>query len=116
MNSGNSAAEIKELKVTIVRFVDEWQPGWVECEFEDAERRKHKVIDKVPIFTSDQLSAETTYPVPGTMPCEIRARWRDTLGRDLARISIANPLDDQSTEGLSEFVVLADQLVSAAPL
>ena len=33
-------------------------------------------------------------------------------GRDLARVTTAQPFDIESREGLSEFVVLSDQLVA----
>ena len=105
---------IQNLAVQIVRFVDEHQPGWVECEFADAEGRKHVFTDKVPIFTREDLWTDSVYPRPGTMTCEVLARWRDASGRELARISTANPLDDVSTEGLSEFVVLSTQLSPSA--
>ena len=102
--------KLQSLYVQIVRFVDEQQPGWVECEFTDADGRRHKIVDKLPIFTSADLRADSAYPQAGTMPCEILGRWRDVSGKDLVRISTANPLDDVSAEGVSEFVVFADQL------
>jgi hypothetical protein len=104
--------EVLNLTVEIVRFVDEHQPGWVACEFQDAEGHRHTIIDKVPIFTSEDLRRDSTYPKPGTIPCEILGRWQDATGRELARISTAHPLDDKSAEGLSEFVVEAAQLSS----
>jgi hypothetical protein len=102
--------EVLNLAVQIVRFVDEHQPGWVACEFEDVEGRRHTIIDKVPIFTTADLRADSAYPKPGSMPCEILDRWRDASGRELARISTANPLNNKSAEGLSEFVVATAQL------
>lgn len=53
------------LVVSIIRFVDDTQPGVVACEFEDAEGRRHTVIDKVPIFTCEPLDAESIYPKLG---------------------------------------------------
>jgi hypothetical protein len=98
------------LAVQIVRLVDEDQPGWVACEFDDVEGRRHTIVDKVPIFTADDLGPDSTYPRAGSMPCEVLRRWRDESGRDLALISTERPLDDKSAEGLSEFVVAASQL------
>jgi hypothetical protein len=102
--------EILNLKGQIVRFVDERQPGWVEFEFEDAEGRRHMFVDKVPILTSKDLRADSAYPQLGLMPCEVLTRWRGQDGRELVRISTANPLDDKSAEGLTEFVVEAAKL------
>jgi hypothetical protein len=106
--------KISNLAVRIVRFVDDGFPGWVACEFDDIEGRRHTIIDKVPIFTSDDLGSDSAYPVSGSMPCEVLAPWRDQSGRELARISTENPLDDKSEEGLSEFVVAASELKGEA--
>jgi hypothetical protein len=101
---------IENLAVQIVRFVDKHNPGIVECEFTDAEGRRHAFVDKAPIFTSEFLWVDSSYPKPGEMQCEVLARWRDANGRELARISTANPLGDETAEGLSEFVVRSEQL------
>lgn len=100
----------KCIPVQIVRFVDEHFPGWVECEFVDAGDRKHRLIDKVPVFTTELLDAASSYPRRGIVRCEILARVDDAEGRELVRITIARPDTVESTEGLSEFVVLATQL------
>jgi hypothetical protein len=42
--------------------------------------------------------------------CEVLARWQDTQGRELVRITITRPINMESTDGLSEFVVVATQL------
>ena len=51
--------------VQIVRFVDSGFPGWVECELVDAAGRRHILKDKVPIFTVEDLGADSKYPTPG---------------------------------------------------
>jgi hypothetical protein len=71
----------------------------------------HTFIDKAPVFTSEALDANSVYPRPGVMACEVVERWTASDGRELARISTANPLAGKSAEGLSEFVVAAEQLV-----
>ena len=90
--------------------MDGSQPGWVACEFKDAQGRRHTIVDKVPAFTSENLRADSAYPRPGILPCEVLSRWRDTSGRDLVRISTANPLGDESAEGLSVFEVEATKV------
>ena len=57
--------EITELAVEIVRFVDDYQPGIVACEFFDAEGYRRTVIDKVPYLSSVDLGAGSDYPQPG---------------------------------------------------
>jgi len=102
-----------ELDLQIVSFVDdEPQPGLVACELVDAEQHCHTIIDKVLIFVSFLLDSGSKYPQPGTIRCEEIARWRDDRGRDLIRVRTPGV---ETTEGLSEFVVLLSQLSSAQP-
>src|SRR5205823_5626108 len=100
----------KCIPVQIIKFVDERFPGWVECEFVDAEGRKHRLIDKVPMFTTELLDATSSYPREGIVRCEILGPSRDDNDRELARLTTARPDTIESTEGLSEFVVLAAQV------
>jgi len=92
---------------------DERYPGFVACEFSDAHGHKHTVIDKVPILTDENLDSSSPYPLPGIARCEVLSRWRDDRGRDLVRITLDRPITVESTEGLTEFVVLAQQLSTA---
>jgi hypothetical protein len=98
------------LAVEIVRFVDDRQPGWVACELIDAEGDCHTIVDKVPVLSREDLDATSGYPRPGATRCEVLDRWRDALGRELARITLARPDGLESTDGFSEFVVLSTQL------
>jgi len=102
--------QIMELAVQVVRFVDDCQPGIVACEFVDADGRRHALIDKAPIFSAEALDANSEYPQPGTARCAVLHRWRDACGRVLVRVSIADPDSIESSEGLSEFVVLLTQV------
>jgi len=98
------------VRVDIVQFVDEHQPGFVACELVDADGHRHTVVDKVPMFTHKELSCDSEYPQPGKARCEILARFQDASGRGVARITIARPDGLESAEGLSDFVVLASQV------
>jgi hypothetical protein len=100
------------LSVQIDRFVDDRFPGWVECNFLDANSVRHSIIDKYPQFTAEMLDATSAYPQLGKAPCEVLERWRDSQGRELARITLARPGGMESKEGKSEFVVEAKQLSS----
>jgi len=101
---------LHQLAVQIVRFVDDAQPGWVSCEFEDAEGRRHEFIDKVPIFSDVMLDETSTYPHAGGARCTILGQWSDVNSRELVRVSTVKPDGIESTEGLSEFVVLSSQV------
>jgi hypothetical protein len=93
-----------------VSFVNDTQPGVVESHFTDVDGRNHRIIDKVPIFTTSWLGKTSRYPQPGVVRCELLAEWRDPLGRQLRRITTSRPDNVESVEGLSEFVVLAEQV------
>lgn len=97
-----------DLIVEIVRFLGwEPQPGLVECQFIDSDHRTHTLIDKIPIFSCDDLDEQNPYPVPGRVRCEVLTEWRDNTSRELVRIKTI-----ESTNGLSQFVVLEEQLTS----
>lgn len=91
----------------IVRFVEECQPNIVEARFSDSEGRCHTFVDKSAIFSTDwSLDEATKYPQPGVIRCQILARWQVPAGPELVRVTT----EVESTEGLSEFVVLANQV------
>ena len=102
------SSTLKRLAVQIVRFVDDSFPGWVECKFTDSEGRLHTFVDKWPIVTTEVLDENSAYPRSGYIHCEVLSRLLDTRGRELVRITTA--FSTESTEGLSEFVVLSSQL------
>ena len=91
--------------IQISRFVDDRQPGFVECVLVDAFGKAHVFIEKVPVVTTENLLPTSTYPTAGTLDCEIVAEWTDDSGRALMRIDTERPWGVESTEGLTEFVV-----------
>jgi hypothetical protein len=98
-----------DLAVQIVRFVDSSNPGWVECELVDAAGRRHILKDKVPIFTVEDLDADSKYPAPGSVGCEVVERYQNEKGQELVRVRTI-----ESNEGVSEFTVSAS-VVSSSP-
>jgi hypothetical protein len=103
------SSDVHELAVQIVRFVDDSFPGWVACEFLDAEGRLHELVDKYPIFSNETLEPDSKYPQPGSANVRSFSRRRDSGGRDLVHIRL---LVAESTEGLSGVVVLSSQLLA----
>lgn len=101
------------LKVKVVRYLDDAFPGWLECEFFDAENRRHVIVDKVPVLGGDCLGPDSLYPRDGEVRCEILDRWQDANGRDLLRVTTQTPDAVETTEELVEFVVSSSQVVSA---
>jgi hypothetical protein len=101
-----------DLMVQIVRFTDRNWPGWVECEFVDAEGRRHLIIEKVPVVTAEDLDPDSEYPRPGTVRCEILKRYRNEREQQFVCISTDRPDGIESTGGLSEFTVPASLITS----
>jgi hypothetical protein len=75
---------VLNLSVLITRFVDDYQSGWVECEFTDRDARLHKLIDKVPVFIAEILDRTSVYPQAGSVQCEVLAEWVESDGRSRA--------------------------------
>lgn len=91
------------LRVQIVRYVEKYQPGIVECQFFDASGRMHSIIGKLPCFTSADLWIDSEYPQPG----EVEYRLLDSPMRGQVRIIIS----EETTDGRSEFVVPETELI-----
>jgi hypothetical protein len=99
------------ITVQITKFVDAAYPGFVECEFVDAHGRKHTIMDKVPVVSTEELDWTSEYPRPGAVRCQVLSQSRDEANRELVRITTTSPDSVESTKGLSEFVVLSSQLL-----
>jgi hypothetical protein len=94
----------------------EHQPPMVACEFSDADGRRHTVIDKVLVFSEEWLDAASHYPQDSAVRCAVLAAWSDATGREMVKISTANPDHVESTTEQTEFIVLRDQVaIVAAP-
>lgn len=99
-----------EVRVQIVKFVMEHWPSIVEWEFVDADRRSHTFIGKDAMCSMANLDSRSAYPQSGGMRCVVRESWRDDEGRDMVRVSTAHPDDLESTDGVTEFVVLRSEI------
>lgn len=102
--------ELGELAVNIVRWLDDYFPGFVACEFTDAAGRVHTIEDKVPMVSVEELNSSCAYPQLGAVRCTVLGRWTDDQGRELLRISTGEPDAIESTEELQEFVVSKNQV------
>jgi hypothetical protein len=98
------------LAVSILRFVDDHQPGFVECAMTDASGEVHLFLEKVPVVTTMNLTATSRYPVEGVIACEVEATWLDEELRSLCRINTKWPWGVESTRGQTSFVVLWSQM------
>jgi hypothetical protein len=98
------------LTLNIVQFLEDSQPGFVACEFIDADGRLHTIIDKVPMFTNGSLDSTSPYPHIGAARCEVLECFQDQAERTLVRITLDRPDGIESTSGISEFLVLKSQV------
>jgi len=101
---------IATLAVRITRFVDDYPPGFVECSLLDAQGRLHLFVEKAPVVSTENLWSDSVYPRDGTIDCEVQAEWVDEAGRRLVRVDTERPWVVESTDGLTQFVVLASQV------
>ena len=102
---------MSEVKVQIVRFVEDHQPPIVEAVLLDAWGREWAFIHKCAYFTATYLDENSTYPQQGVIGCEIIRAWRDEQGRELCTITTERPWDLEARDGETRFDVLAKQLV-----
>jgi hypothetical protein len=102
------------LRLEIVEFVDDCQPGVVLCQFRDAAGQVHSIVDKVPMFTCEDLWSDSTYPQVGAARCEVLKRFRDIDGLEKALVTIDRPDGLEATSGSTEFLVLNSSLEDRA--
>lgn len=86
-----------------MRFVEAYQPGIVECQFQDAEGQVHSIIGKMPYFTDANLWFDSKYPQPGEVECKVLIS--PTPG--VVRIALA----EETTNGTLEVVVSETDLI-----
>jgi hypothetical protein len=53
------------VSVEISRYVDDSQPGWVECRLVDVLGDEHLFVEKVPVVTRVDLDAASNFPQGG---------------------------------------------------
>ena len=94
------------VRVGILRYVDDHQPGWVECRLTDAHGRVWAFVEKVPIVTTESLDATSDYPRPGVIACEVVAGE----GSAIIQIDTARPWGVAATTGETRFEVRPAQL------
>ena len=102
---------MRAIKIKIVSFISNDQPGFVECSFFDAWKKEHRVQEKIPVVTEKDLDENSDYPQDGIIACEIIKIWTDKYNRKLYTVSTEKPWDIETLEGLNEFDLLEEQLI-----
>jgi len=107
------ARPVVAVRVTIVRWVsdDPW-PGLVECQLADRDGRIWRFVEKGPVVSDQSLGAESEYPQPGVIACQVVSRSRDESGRETAEIDTEPYWRVESVDSITRFEVFADQLVA----
>ncbi|MCH5716429.1 hypothetical protein [Niabella hibiscisoli] len=96
------------VRVKIIEFVDDSQPGWVRCVLTDAFGRKWFFMEKVPIVTADYLDEKSSYPQYGVINCVIISE----NGKDNhINIDTSKPYGVYSEEDNTNFTILKTQLI-----
>jgi hypothetical protein len=67
------------VQIDIVRYIDDWQPGFVECRLTDRWGRVWSFVEKVPVVTAEYLDAGSDYPCPGLIGCRVLDRAEDVV-------------------------------------
>jgi len=104
---------LMQLKVQIVRYVDDHFPGFVECELVDASGRIHTFVEKGPVVSDKWPGPDGSYPMSGEIRCEILEQGHCQDGRELLRVTTEQPDYVETKDGVAEFVVLSSQVISA---
>lgn len=99
------------LRVTIVRWVDDHQPGWVDCHLVDSRDCLWVFIEKAPVVTVESLGPETCFPRPGIIACELVERQLATPESAILVVSTAAPWGIEATSGQTQFEVRAAQVI-----
>jgi hypothetical protein len=101
------------VSVEIRGYVDDAQPGWVECRLVDAHGREWQFIENVPVVTTELLDAGSLYPRPGVIACEEIDR-RPGPPTEVVIIETEQPWGVEAVTGETRFEVRPDQLVEVA--
>jgi hypothetical protein len=102
------------LRAQITRWIDDDQPGIVECWFMDRFGREWSIIEKLPVVTEAALCADSQFPQPAFIGCTIISRGRDNSGLETIEIATQAPWGIEATDGAAIFQVFTHQLTESA--
>lgn len=102
---------MKAIKIEIIEFISNDQPGFVECKFFDAWDKEHRVQEKISVVTEKDLNKSSVYPQDGIIACEVTEIWIDINNRKLFTVTTEKPWGIDSIDGLNKFDLLEWQLI-----
>jgi len=78
------------LKINILNYEDNSNPGWVKCSFKDIFSKEWNLVEKVPVVTEEYLDENSDYPAPGLLECEIVSKRPNIDNESVFTIDISN--------------------------
>ena len=87
---------MKQVRITITKFVDDHQPGWVEAELIDAWKDKWTFVEKIPSFTDEDIDQDSDYPMEGVVDCIVVGSYIDRDDRLVAVVRTAEECTDRT--------------------
>jgi len=102
------------IKVDIIEYVDDHQPGWVKCLFIDAEGSEWSIIEKVPIVSQENLNSESKYPIVGYIAGKISNKRLDNNFKEIATIDLSTPWGISEESGRTIFDIFCDSIIKIA--
>jgi hypothetical protein len=57
------------------------------------------------------LNADSDYPQPGVIACEVMKQWQDVSGREIVSVNTERPWGGETLDGVSLFDVLRSQII-----
>jgi hypothetical protein len=101
------------VRISILQYVSDDQPGFVECELIDVTGRAWSFIEKVPVVTTANLHAQSGYPQPDVIACEVLERRRAPDGTTVVTIDTERPCGIATVAGETRFEVAAELLTES---
>lgn len=108
------SSQVVDVRIEILRFVADDQPGWVECRLVDALGRVHLFVEKAPIVSEAPLDRDSSYPQPGAIAGVLLARHVDVDGSSSFVVDTERPHGVTSSEDVHRFTVRREQLLALA--
>lgn len=98
------------IRAEITKAIDTNFPPSVQCSFRDINGMNHVFQDKAPIFTTQSISSNETFPLYGVVRCTFfKERWIN--GKKIITVNTKQPDDLESINGLSAFDLFENQFI-----
>ncbi|WP_052745024.1 hypothetical protein [Micromonospora sp. HK10] len=97
------------LRASATRWHSDDFPGWVEVSVRDARGREHRIIEKAPVITALNVTADASFPIEFWIEAE-------TERVDGGEIVVMLPYGMETTEGDRSLVVAAPTSTGQGPV